>query len=42
MVLAKRLRGTDMNDAIGAFLKDDIQLAEPDRPQWRGSESRHL
>jgi hypothetical protein len=42
MVFAKRLRRADMNDAIGAFLKDDIELAEPDRPQWRGSGSRDL
>ena len=42
MVFAKRLRRADMNDAIGAFLKDDIELAEPDRSQWRGSGSRDL
>jgi hypothetical protein len=32
MVFAKRLRRADMNDAIGALLKDDIELAESDRP----------
>jgi hypothetical protein len=31
-----------MNDAISARLKDDIRLAEPDRPQWRGSGSRDV
>ena len=42
MVFAKRLRRADVNDAIGAFLKDDIELAEPDRPQRRGGGSRGL
>ena len=42
MIFAKRLRRTDMNSAIGARLKDDIKLAKPDRPQWRGSGSRDV
>ena len=42
MIFAERLRGADMNGAIRAFLKDDIELAEPDRPQGRRRGSRHL
>jgi hypothetical protein len=42
MIFAERLRSADMNGAIRAFLKDDIELAEPDRPQRRRSGSRHL
>jgi hypothetical protein len=42
VVFTKRLRRADVHDAIGAFLKDDIEPAEPDRSQWRGSGSRDL
>jgi hypothetical protein len=42
MVFAKRLRHADMNGAIGARLKDDIGLAEPDRSQWRRSGNRDV
>jgi hypothetical protein len=42
VVFAKRLRCADMDDAAGTLLKDDIWLAEPDRPQWRGRGSRDI
>jgi hypothetical protein len=42
VIFAKRLRRADMNDVIGALLKDNIRLAEPDRSQWRSSERRDL
>jgi hypothetical protein len=42
MVFAKGLPGANMNDAVSAFFKNDVRLAEPDRSQWCGSGSRDL
>jgi hypothetical protein len=42
MVFAERLRRTDMHNAIGTLFEDDVELAEPDRPQWCGRGGRDL
>jgi hypothetical protein len=42
MVTAKRLRGADVNNAARSPFEDDIELAEPHRPQWRGCVGLYL